>query len=188
MKTSIIQLAITATTSILASSSFAQGPLKSDAPYNDRYQLVQPVELSLGGALLFTNDNTGATIDDDFLPGSNVADNWGVASVWHAFTISENADVTVDFCGTGFQQPGAFAEYLFLGRPDRGNAREAATLFPSPCGDGNYAMTFTDLSAGTYFLPVGFIPKIAEGTYSITISATVPGAIDHSVRHDISLR
>ncbi len=157
-------------------------------PVNDRFLDIKPVELPGGSTILFTSDNTGATIDDDFIPGSIADINWGVASVWHAFHINTVADVTLNYCGTDFAQPGAFADYLFPDRPDAREAVPANTIFPAPCGDGNYAMTFNALAVGTYYVAVGYIPSIAEGEYALAVTATPPEATGHRVKEDVSVR
>ena len=188
MKTITIQPTLLAVALILCIDGVAQNTVFAQHPANDHFQNVQAQVLPLGSAVIFSNDNTGATIDNDFLPGSVADVNWGVASVWHAITLTEPADVVVDLCGTNFAQPGAFADYLFPDSPDVDQVIEATSLYPSPCSDGNYAMTFTDLAPGTYFMAVGDIPGIAEGNYSLTVSASAPGASGLMVKPDLSVR
>lgn len=157
-------------------------------PANDRFLDVLPVDLGIGATAILRNDNTGATIDGDFIPGSKADINWGVASVWHAIHINEEADITLDYGGTRFQQPGAFAEYLFPDRPDAREAIAATMLYLSTCGDGNYAMTFTDLMPGTYYVAVGYLPDIAQGTYNLTVSADAPPGHDGLIRQEVVVR
>ena len=85
--------------------------------------------------------------------------------VWHSFTVTECSDVTVDFCGSG-GDANAYVN-IFDGCPCVGSN---AYLYYSAadCGDGNYAITWIDLPAGTYYVPV--IPDLFPN-YCINVTA-----------------
>ena len=69
------------------------------APANDLCSTVVPETLTVGSSITFTGDNTDATITGDYLAGSEL-ELLGLASVWHAFTTTECANVQVSYCGT----------------------------------------------------------------------------------------
>lgn len=149
-----------------------------NAPVHDDLWTTEPVFLSANSSLRIQDDNSGATVQGDFIPGSLAERNWGAASVWHGFTLSERCNLTIDFAGTQFVQPGAFYDGLIMEPLGSANTIAADALYLSAAKDGNYAMTFLAMSPGTYYLPIGCIPGVAEGSYTLTVNTTpYPGEV-----------
>ena len=108
---------------------------------NDDCADVTPVVLPA----TFTDNNRCATHDC-----SNLTD--GQGETWHAFTIDEQCDVMIDYCGTNpaFQ---IFYTILYQSCPCT-TAIYATTTNFTACGDTNITMRFDFLQPGTYYLPV----------------------------------
>ena len=138
-------------------------------PVNDLCGSVTADPLSVGGSISFSGDNTGATIAGDYVPGSTL-DADGMASVWHAFTTTECADVTLDYCGTN-PAFGNVWVVLATSCPADDALVFAGGFNDTDCVDGNFTLFFPGLPAGTYYVPVMLDPGVAEGPYSISISA-----------------
>lgn len=159
-------------------------------PENDNCADVIASDLAAGSALTFTGDNTGATMDGDYEPGSQL-EALGLASVWHAFTTTECANVTVSYCGT---DP-AFLDFWIVLTTDC--PASDALVFNSSfnttdCGDGNGTIYFNNLPAGTYYLPVMNDPtpeSLAVGPYTIDVSATAcsPGPVNDECTGAVTL-
>ncbi|MEO8069237.1 MAG: T9SS type A sorting domain-containing protein [Flavobacteriales bacterium] len=147
----------------IAVSATGCGPTQG----SDLCVAVVPDALAGGSTLTFTGDNTNATATNDFVSGSPFA---GAPVVWHAFTLSSCADVTVSYCGLaptwnntlGILSTDCPADSLiFLSGSDN-----------TSCGDGNITYFFNGLDAGTYYLPVlRDAGNNAIGPYSIEVSA-----------------
>ena len=143
---------------IITISAVACAP---SGPANDLCDGATPHNLALGDTLAIAGDNTGAT-DSEGL---------GFPTVWESFTLDTCANVTVTYCGTsGFS---AFAQGLYADCP--------ATLAVTPaaadsCEDGNPLHTYTDLAAGTYWIPVRMDADSAAGAYAIQVTATACNA------------
>ena len=142
----------------------------TDCPNNqgsDFCSQVIPLVLDNGSSLIFTGDNTNATPTADFVITSPFA---GAPVVWHAFTTSACADVTVAYCG---QSPSWNNSLGILATDCPGDS----LIFQSAsntvdCGDGNVTYFFNELAAGTYYLPVLLdAGNNAIGPYSITTTA-----------------
>ena len=131
-----------------------------EAPPNDLCEDAVIQDLGIPGSVTVNGDNTGATDTEGI----------GTATAWEAFTIGACADVTVSYCGT---DP-AFGN-VFISVTD---ACALTTVIdagdPVDCGDGNYALTFTGLAAGTYWYPV-LTEAGSEGPYTIEFSAVACG-------------
>ncbi|MEO8587965.1 MAG: T9SS type A sorting domain-containing protein [Flavobacteriales bacterium] len=139
-------------------------------PPNDGCGTVTFEALSIDGSLTFTGDNTGATEDGDFEAGSGL-EGFGPC-VWHGFTTTECANITVAYCGTTpvFGNLGAFfartcpatdADYITY---TSGNFTD--------CADLNGTITWLDVPAGSYYLPVLMdLAAPAVGPYTILVSA-----------------
>ncbi|HMC96802.1 MAG TPA: hypothetical protein VKG92_04075, partial [Flavobacteriales bacterium] len=126
-------------------------------PVNDECADAVIVDLPIDGSVTRNGDNTGAT------------DSYGFGNdVWEAFTTTECADVTVDYCGTTPAFGGAFTQ-LFVGCPLT-NLVYIGEDNISTCGDGNYTLTFPQLPPGTYYYAV-LQATGATGPYQITFSA-----------------
>lgn len=123
-------------------------------PANDDCDGAEAQELAVGSTINFTGNNEGATIDPIF----------GVIAVWHSFTITECADVTMNFCveGSTFQ---AFGDLVALNC----ELGEEDVIIGEL---GECTVTFRQLPAGTYVVPVpGAAPAAPAGEYTIEVSA-----------------
>ena len=135
----------------------------SGAPANDLCSSVSPVALATGSAVTFTGDNTGA-LDTEGI---------GFGSVWHAFTISECANVVVDYCGT---DPvfGNGLTSLFVGCPST-SVVGTDVFDQTTCAEGNASIFFEALPAGTYYYAVILDEANgAVGPYTIHVAASAP--------------
>lgn len=144
-------------------------------PPNDLCASVTATPLSINGNITFNGDNTGATIANDYAVGSDL-EAIGLPSVWHAFTITECADVTVSYCGT---TPAFLDFWIVLTTDCPGSDLVFNTSYNTiDCGDENATIYYEDLPAGTYYLPVllDTDPEfLAQGPYTIDVSAAACG-------------
>ncbi|MBP6312769.1 MAG: T9SS type A sorting domain-containing protein [Flavobacteriales bacterium] len=123
--------------------------------------------LPIGGSLTLTGDNTSATATGDWAPGSNFA---GAPVMWHSFSISDCANVTVSFCGLTPAWGNVFG-ILSTDCP-ADNLVTFSNVSTTSCGDGNTVYTWNSLAPGTYKLPV--VKDVAQGSvgaYSVLLSA-----------------
>ncbi|MBL7953187.1 MAG: T9SS type A sorting domain-containing protein [Flavobacteriales bacterium] len=133
---------------------------------NDLCTSVTPVAIANGGSTTFTGDNTGA-LDSEGL---------GLPQVWHAFTISDCMDVTIDLCGTAPAYLN-WAEVVFNTCPVSADGVVASMVDQSTCSDGNTTLLFNSLPAGTYYYPVirdEAAETLADGPYTVHVSAAIP--------------
>ena len=139
-------------------------------PVNDLCGSVTPDALAVGATVTFTGDNTGATITGDYVPGSTL-DGSGFASVWHAITTTECTDLLVEYCGT---TPAFGNVWIVLATscPADNDLVFQTSFNDTDCGDGNFTIEYLGVPAGTYYVPVLTEPGVAEGPYTIDISAT----------------
>ncbi len=131
-------------------------------PPNDLCTDAVVQDLAIGSDIVITGDNTGAT-NTEGQP---------YATAWEAFTITDCADVTVNYCGTA----PAFGNFFtsLAGDCPATTFTNAATSVD--CGDGNISSTYPSLPAGTYYIPV--LSEIgSEGPYTITLSAATCGNV-----------
>lgn len=124
-------------------------------PVNDDCTGAVPVALSTPGSILLSGDNTGATIDPPT----------PFTVVWEAFTISVCSNVVIDYCQAGSEFD-AFFINVAVNCPDVLNG-----ILEGPNDD--CTVTFANLPAGTYYIPVrvetdGTTP---QGPYTIQVSA-----------------
>ncbi|MBS1581711.1 MAG: hypothetical protein JST66_05855, partial [Bacteroidetes bacterium] len=138
------------------------------APVNDFCSSVTPEALAIGGTLTFNGTTTGATITDDYAPGSPL-EGFNAPAVWHAFTTTECADVRLEYCGT----PSIFSDYwnVFTLDCPALNFVVANSYNTTDCSDGNPTVYFNSLPAGTYYYPVWANDVTAAGPYVLTITA-----------------
>ncbi len=129
-------------------------------PPNDECVDAVVNDLSVPGSVTVNGDNTGATD----------AEGIGFNTVWEAFSITECADVTIDYCGT---DP-AFGQYFINLVDDCGFTTIFDTTSTGSCLDGNPTLTFAGLPAGTYHFPV-LQSDLATGPYTITFTAVACG-------------
>lgn len=128
-------------------------------PPNDDCSNAVVQNLNVGGSIQFTGDNTGAT---------DIA-GLGTPSVWEAFTLTECADITLDYCGT----TPAFENFwlaLVDACPFNGGFIAPTDNEDVTCGDGNSTLTFIGVQPGTWYYPVLSEPG-SVGPYVINVSA-----------------
>jgi hypothetical protein len=128
-------------------------------PYNDECQNAVINALPPNGTLELSGNNLGATDTENF----------GNPNVWEAFSIDTCSTVTVSYCGI---DPAFTLVYsiLIIGCPSEVSVQNTGTEF---CADGNTTITYANLAAGTYYIPVLLWPGEAEGAYTITLSSAV---------------
>lgn len=149
------------------------------APVNDDCSTLPDMTLPMGGSVTFTGDNTGATSANDFEPGSPLD---GVdPCVWHKFTTSGCANITVSYCATS----PAFQAVLAILSPSCPTGADYQNFFSynyDECGNGNGTIYYLAVPAGTWYLPVMANTFVnAVGPYTVQVSATacpVPPAND----------
>ena len=112
------------------------------ASANDSCANVTPLTLPA----TFTDDNTCATHDCDSLT-------YGEGETWHAFTIDQQCNVIVDYCGTDTSHFSIFYTILVQTCPCTTATYPTVSDFTT-CGDGAISMRFDYLQPGTYYLPV----------------------------------
>lgn len=137
------------------------------APANDNCSSVTPEALAIGNTITFTGTTAGATIDGDFVDPTD-----RVAAVWHGITLSTCATLTVDFCGT---DPAFTNGYGIIGTDcplDDASLITFTTANNTSCGDDNYTITYLNVPAGTYYLPVWSQVGVAYGPYTMHVAAT----------------
>jgi hypothetical protein len=142
------------------------------APENDECDGAVNQDLAIGSTVTFTGDNTGAT-------DSSGPDSLGIAQVWETFTITECADLTIDYCGTEGPFGNAFLS-IFIGCPFT-DFITATTFDQTTCSDGNVSLFYTNVPAGQYYYAVMNDPgNGAVGTYTLNVSATAcsPGPVN----------
>ena len=140
-------------------------------PANDQCANIVALNLAVPGTINFSGDNTGATTTNDYVPGSTWENPPPVpASVWHAFTTTGCADITVEHCGTN----PAFANVwiiLATSCPADDDIVAATSWNNTDCGDGNWTVYYENVPAGTYYLAV-LTEAGSEGPYTIDVSTT----------------
>ena len=133
---------------------------RGGGPPNDEACDVTVDALAVGSTLAWSGSLAGAT-DSEGL---------GVNTVWQTFTLTECADVELNWCGSSpIYDP--YLAYVMNGSCDALGALIAASPNTTDCGDGNPVTTFPSLNAGTYFVLIADVDG-SEGTYNIAASAT----------------
>lgn len=113
-----------------------------------------------GVPVTVTGNNANAPTDPVFM--ANL--------VWEGFTITACSDFTVSYCGTTPLFLGGLV-YLTTGCPLTNLVfNSAANIIPNACGDGNFAVHFPSLPAGTYYYPVLEAPG-SSGDYTLVFTA-----------------
>ncbi|MCW5899916.1 MAG: T9SS type A sorting domain-containing protein [Flavobacteriales bacterium] len=137
-------------------------------PANDLCSNVTPLPLAVGGQLVFNGTTTGATNTNDFVPGSPLD---GLdPTVWHAFTTTTCANVTISYCGTN---PAFGLVWIFLSPTcpaGAGYVLNTSNNFTA-CGDNNGTLLYEALPAGTWYVPVLYDAAQANGAYTLNVSA-----------------
>jgi hypothetical protein len=134
-------------------------------PVNDDCASVTPVPLNVGTPVTFTGTTVGATSASDgvFAPY--------YPTVWHAFTLSTCATVTLDYCATS---PAFESVWLNLSLDCTPTTTILADSYTT-CGN-NWVVVFNNIPAGTYWIPVlgEYPPYNAPGPYILTVTASLP--------------
>lgn len=148
-----------------------EGIAPPPVPVNDDCSTITPEALNVGTPLVFTGTTLGATVTNDYAAGS-LLDGQG-PSVFHAFTLSECAAVTINYCGT---DPAFGNAWIVIGTECPVNELIFNTSWnTTECPDGNITIYYDSLSAGTYYMPV-LQDASANGPYTITLNAVAtPG-------------
>lgn len=136
------------------------------APVNDLCATVTADPLALGGTLTFTGNNTGATTLAD--AGITSLLNDGIPKVWHAFTLSDCALVTIAYCGS---TPPFDEIYPALTTSCPADQVLFTAQADFTCVDTNAEITFVGLAPGTYYIPVGAFGPGSIGDYVLSVSA-----------------
>lgn len=137
------------------------------APANDQCANAIEEFLTVGSSLTFTGTTAGSDTSGDYAPGSALQGPDPV--VWHAFTTTECAGVTISYCATDPAFDDVLA-VLATGCP-ADSLVYAGSFDLLACGDGDATIHFDSLAAGTYYLPVLFDPEDANGPYGIAVDA-----------------
>ena len=145
-------------------------------PPNDNCSAVTPVPLLPGVPVQFTGNNAGATVDCSLFE---------IPEAWHAITINECMNITVDFCGT---TPAFFNAYLVMTDQCPCGTQIAAIDYNSyTCVDGNITINYYNIQPGTYYIPV--LTEIGSmGPYIMNINGVIcppppPRLFDNCPRH-----
>jgi hypothetical protein len=134
-------------------------------PPNDRCEWVTPVPLEDGQTLTFSGDNTGATSDGDCPAFA------GYPEVWHAFTITECMNVSLDFCGMPHFWGNTWLN-LAIGCPCSGITGFQSYNRTDCAPDSNWTIHFGQLAPGTYYVPVMLDPAHNAGPGPYTLHVT----------------
>ncbi len=136
-------------------------------PANDLCSAVVPQDIAIGDTWAFSGDATGATNTEE------IAYN----TVWHAVTLTEPADLTIDFCGSAaYDLWGNFYRTIYLTCPPNFVDRVwAGSYDTTACSDGRLTICYAKLAAGTYYLPVAPPAEAGDG-YIMNVRADAFGS------------
>ena len=112
-------------------------------PPNNECENASVTEVIVDGPVVSVSGNGTDATDENMM---------GVAHVWEAFTLDACADVSLDFCGSS-PVPVIIFNSLF-NSCDIGNIFQNGSIDTDLCVDGNQAMNYTSLPAGTYYYPI----------------------------------
>ena len=120
--------------------------------------------LSPGETLTYEADNTGATATCDALGAEG--------DTWHAFDLTEAADVSTSKCGTSPVWGNAFI-VIDTDCPCSGAFIFADAFDQTTCADGNWTVHYNSLPAGDYWAPEIHDPSTGnnDGKYIFNITA-----------------
>lgn len=136
---------------------------RGGGPANDDCASVVPEALAPGVPLIFTGDNTGATLDDPALTDPNQVE---YPAVWESFSTTTCMDITVSFCGSLFV--GVEFSSLFADCDLAGIVR-AVDGDNTLCPDERFTFTFRRVPAGNYLIPIAADPDGTPGEYTVTV-------------------
>lgn len=136
-------------------------------PDNNSCSGAPITDVSVGTVATATGDGTNATASGGF----------PAAEVWEAFTLTECADLRIDFCGSSPQATSLYVN-LFDACPI-GTSLPIGTITTVGCAgsDSSLAITFTELAAGTYYYPVIADVAAADGFEAYTINYTATSCV-----------
>lgn len=132
---------------------------------NDDCSGTTPHSLSIGSNVTMTGDNAGGT-DNEGL---------GFSSVWEQFTLTDCADVTINYCGTD-PVYGNVIIVLFSDCPPATVVWSGSYDFTG-CPDGNVSLCYAGLDPGTYYIPIIYQAGVSEGPYTINVAAQSCGSL-----------
>jgi hypothetical protein len=135
-------------------------------PSNDDCSGVPITPITIGTPYTFSGNSQGATATSDGAFSS-------YPTVWHAFSLTSCADVTLSYCANS---PVMGNVWLDLATSCPANTFITDNSYEAvSCGNGNYTVTFNNVQAGTYWIPIiaesttpGFI--VTPGPYSLTVN------------------
>ena len=141
-------------------------------PANDLCADVAIENLTVGTPLTLTGTTASATVINDYAPGSLLDGSPG--SVWHAFTTTECISLEISYCGT---TPAFGNAWIVIATECPANDLIFNSSWnTTDCTDGNVTIYYDSLAAGTYYLPVMLDVGLANGPYTIELTATAtPG-------------
>ena len=135
-----------------------------NVPANDLCTNASMQALPMGTTITFTGNSTNAQ-NTEGLP---------LPSVWHAFTLSEAADVTIDLCGSAAFFPYYFRALYFTCPADLAQRRYAGYENITDCTGNRPTLCYPALEAGTYYYAVA--NGDAPGTYTLHVKAEPLGS------------
>lgn len=145
-------------------TNYHSGLRGGGTPPNDECDGAVNQDLAVGSTVTFTGDNTGATDS----PG---ADSLGIGQTWETFTLSECANLTIDYCGTAGPFGNAFTA-LFIDCPFS-DWIVAGSFDQTTCPDGNVSLFYEGVPAGQYYYAVMADPdNAAVGPYTLNVTAS----------------
>jgi hypothetical protein len=133
-------------------------------PANDNCESVTPTVLTNGTPVTFTGTTVGATMS------ANEQSLFTYATVWEAVTLTGQCNtLTYNFCGTPFANM-ISALIAYVSSCSSTQYVMSNSYNASACTDGNYTIRFTNLPAGTYYLPVlADVLLNKAGEYTMTV-------------------
>lgn len=135
-----------------------------NVPANDLCSNAPMQALPIGATITFIGNSTNAQNTED-LP---------LPSLWHAFTLTEPADVTIDLCGSAAFFPYYFRALYFTCPADLAQRRYAGYENITDCAGNRPTLCYPALPAGTYYYAVA--NGDAPGTYTLHVKAEPPGS------------
>ena len=163
------QAAIGQTSIVYGPGAVASHHETSRAPANDNCQNAYYFALYAGSPVTFQDDNTGATEDCEALSGGTYGE------AWYKFSTYETLNVVVKYCGT---VPAFYNAYIVMDTTCScsGDFVFASDWEQTSCGDGNWSLYWSALSAGTYYWPLlaDSAGGYAEGPYTVTFDTGTP--------------
>lgn len=143
-------------------------------PANDLCDGLEPVALPIGDTLTFAGTFIAITETDDFVVGSTM-EQQHKPTVWHTFTTTTCSNVTVSYCGTVAPFFGGAWVFLTTACPAGDGDIILGSWDNSTCPSSQPTITYWELPAGTYHLPIAQWYSIFS-SYSLEVTSTPCGA------------